>query len=65
MAGLTWFKLVDALYEQASRMPNSECQVVFVLPDGRTVEPKSASVELIQCVDRFDCIVKVKLEDKE
>lgn len=61
--GLTWFRFADAVREQAFRLSSSDCPMVFVLPDGRTVEPTSVSVDLEPCENGYKYVVK--LEEKQ
>ena len=61
--GLTWFQFADAVREQAFRLSGSDCPMVFVLPDGKTVEPTSVSVDLEPCENGYKYVVK--LEEKQ
>ena len=46
MSGVTWFCFADAVRAQASRLSDSDLPMVFVLPDGRELEPRSVSADL-------------------
>lgn len=61
--GLTWFTFANAVREKAFLLSSSDCPMVFVLPDGRTVEPMSASVKLEPCEGGYKYVVK--LEEKQ
>lgn len=61
--GLTWFQFDGAVHEQAFRLTDSNRPMVFVLPDGKTVEPTSVSVDLKFCKDGFKYIIR--LEEKK
>lgn len=61
--GLTWFTFADAVREQAFRLSDSNRPMVFVLPDGKTVEPTSVSVDLEPCEGGYKYVVK--LEEKQ
>lgn len=57
---LTWFRFANAVRVQASGLTDSDCPMAFVLPDGRTVEPASASVALEPCGNGYKYIVKLE-----
>ena len=61
--GLTWFQFVDEVRKQAFRLSGSNRPMVFVLPDGRVVEPTSVSVDLEPCEGGYKYVVK--LEEKQ
>lgn len=61
--GLTWFKFDGAVHEQAFRLSDSNRPMVFVLPDGETIEPMSVSVDLKLCKDGYKYVIK--LEEKK
>ena len=57
---LTWFRFADAVHEQAFRLSSSDCPMVFVLSDGRVVEPTSVSVDLKPCKGGYKYVVKLE-----
>lgn len=61
--GLTWFAFDDAVREQAFRLTDSNRPMVFVLPDGKTIEPTSVSVDLKIYKEGFKYVIK--LEEKQ
>lgn len=61
--GLTWFTFVDEVCKQAFRLSGSDCPMVFVLPDGKTAEPTSVSVDLEPCEGGYKYVVR--LEEKQ
>ena len=57
---LTWFRFADAVRAQACGLTDSGCPMVFVLPDGRTVEPTSVSVGLEPCGNGYKYVIKLE-----